>query len=188
MKTHRKQSPNKEAAGLHAAVFTETRTVADTRNRGQSARGTHLELLLATMRSQGYVRFRVQGGSMRPWLRGGEVVEVRRENVERIRRGDVVVFARSGGLFAHRVIGKGSRGNQPVVFTKGDAFPDADAPVRADELVGRVAAVARSGHQVRLDTLPQRALARLLARISTTAHWWYPGARATKRFLRAVLS
>lgn len=124
---------------------------------------------------------------MRPWLRGGEVVEVRRITPAEARRGEVVAFARGGGLFVHRVIGKRRGEHGTLLITKGDAFPDADAPVREEELLGRVACVAREGGAVATDTLAQQALGRLLARVSASARWWYPGARAARRVLRAML-
>lgn len=145
------------------------------------------ELWIEALRARGFARLRVHGSSMRPWLRGGEVVEVRRVTPAEVRRGDVVAFVRSGGLFVHRVIGKRHGEHGTLLITKGDAFPDADAPVREDELLGRVACVARAGGAVSTNTLPQQALGRLLAGLSARARWWYPGARAARRALRAVL-
>jgi signal peptidase I len=145
------------------------------------------ELWIEGLRVRGFARLRVRGRSMRPWLRGGEVVELRRTTLAEVRRGDVVAFARGGGLFVHRVIGKSHAENGALLITKGDAFPDADAPVNEEELLGRVTCVARAGGAVSTDTLPQQALGRLLACVSASARWWYPGARAVRRILRPVL-
>ncbi len=145
------------------------------------------ELFMEALRSLGRARLRVRGGSMRPWLRGGEIVEVRCASPAEVRAGDVVAFARGGGLFVHRVIGKSRREGQTLLITKGDAFPDADSPVREAELLGRVTGVARHGSMVSTETLPRQAVGRLLAGISSTARWWYSGGRAARRFLRAVV-
>jgi signal peptidase I len=145
------------------------------------------ELWIEALRVRGLARLRVRGCSMRPWLRGGEVVEVRSVPAEQVRRGDVVAFARGGGLFVHRVIGKSHGENGTLLITKGDAFPDTDAPVSQEELLGRVTCVERAGGAVSTDTLLQQALGRLLARVSASARWWYPGARAARRIVRPVL-
>ena len=142
------------------------------------------ELIADAVRTRGCAQFRVRGGSMRPWLRSGDLLLVRAESLARIRAGEVVVFARAGGLFAHRVIGKSRRDGQPVLITKGDAFPEPDAPVCGEELLGRVAQVVRGpAGRIRLDSRGQRALGKVLARVSASARWWYPGARALKRLL-----
>lgn len=152
-----------------------------------SASDAGRELFIEALRSHGRARLRVQGSSMRPWLRGGEIVEVRRASPAEVRAGDVVAFARGGGLFVHRVIGKSRREGQTLLITKGDAFPDADSPVREAELLGRVTSVARRGSMISTETLPQQAVGRLLAGVSSMARWWYPGGRAARRFLRAVV-
>lgn len=145
------------------------------------------ELLIEALRARGCARLRVRGSSMRPWLRGGEVVELQSITPAEARPGDVVAFARGGGLFVHRVIGKRHGEHGTLLITKGDAFAEPDAPVREDELLARVACVVRAGGAVATDTLAQQALGRLLARISASARWWYPGARAARRVWRAVL-
>jgi len=146
-----------------------------------------LELIVQNLHSQNCARFRVYGSSMRPWLRGGEVVEVRREEPAKVRRGDVVAFTRGGGLFVHRVIGKRQRDGRILLITKGDAFPEADAPVREEEYLGRVTRVASGGRVLSTESPAQRAFAQLAARVSASARWWYPGVRAARRFLRAVV-
>ena len=144
------------------------------------------ELIAHTVRTLGCAQFRVHGSSMRPWLRSGDLLLVRAEPLSRIRPGEVVVFARAGGLFAHRVIGKSRRDGKPVLITKGDAFPEPDAPVCGEELLGRVAQVVRGpagSRRIRLDSVGHRALGKALARVSASSRWWYPGARALKRLL-----
>lgn len=142
------------------------------------------ELICETLRTQGRAQFRVHGVSMRPLLRGGDVLTVQRTEMLHIRRGDVVVFSRAGGMFAHRVIGN----QEQVLITKGDAFPEADKPVTSDELLGRVTAVERGGRRKALDTPWQRMLAQIAAQISEAAPKWYPKARAVKRMIRAIVS
>jgi signal peptidase I len=146
------------------------------------------QLIAETVRAAGCAQFRVLGGSMRPWLRGSDVVEVRKEPLERVRRGDVVAYARGGGLFVHRVIGKRTCDGRLVLITKGDAFCDPDAPIDERELLGRVVCATRGNRRIALDARGRRALGVLLARVSATMPHWYPRARALKRWLFAAVS
>jgi signal peptidase I len=146
-------------------------------------RATATALIAEAVRTRGSARFRVQGGSMRPLVRGGDVLEVRRAELATLRTGDIAVFARAGGLFAHRVIGRAQRGGEAVLITKGDAFPEPDAPVCAEELLGRVAVVLRGPRRMALDSAGRRAAGKLVARLSAAAPSWYPAARAVMRAL-----
>ncbi len=141
------------------------------------------ELICETLRTQGHAQFRVHGVSMRPLLCGGDMLTVQRTEMLHVRRGDVVVFARAGGMFAHRVI----ENQEQVLITKGDAFPEADKPVTSDELLGRVTAVERNGRRTALDTRFQIAMGKIVAQISAAAPLWYPKARAVKRMIRAAV-
>jgi hypothetical protein len=122
---------------------------------------------------------------MWPWVRGGDVLVVRRAAARSLRRGDIVLFARQGRLFAHRLLRvkhSGGRG-APVLLTRGDALPNPDEPVTSRELLGRVMAVERDGRRRDLCSLPARVLGRLAARLSVASPVWYPLARAARRLL-----
>jgi len=139
------------------------------------------EMLADVLCSGGTVTLRVFGGSMWPWLRSGDALSVRREDAARIHRGEVVLFAREGRLFAHRVIRKLARDGRAVLITKGDALPHADAPLEAAELLGRVFRVRRAGREFALDSPQRRALGRAAALLTHSSRFWYPLARALKR-------
>ncbi|MCL5289123.1 MAG: signal peptidase I [Acidobacteria bacterium] len=141
------------------------------------------ELLADVLRSGGTVVLRVFGGSMWPWLRSGDALFVRREDATHIHLGEVVLFVREGRLFAHRVIRKSSRDGRPVLITKGDALPRADAPLAESELLGRVVRVRRAGREFALDSPQRRALGRAAAFVTHSSRFWYPLARALRRVL-----
>ncbi len=141
------------------------------------------ELLADVLRSGGAVTLRVLGGSMWPWLRSGDALSVRREDAARIHLGEVVLFFREGRLFAHRVIRKTWREGRPVLITKGDALPRADAPLDESELLGRVFRVRRAGREFALDSPQRRAFGRAAALVTHSSRFWYPLARALKRAL-----
>lgn len=139
------------------------------------------ELIADAVREYGTVQFRVHGVSMRPMVRSGDVLHVERESMYGIRFGEVAVFMRGGGLFAHRVIGKKKQNGATVLITKGDAFPQADSPVSEEELLGRVTCVKRGQRKIFLDGAGQQILGKLAASVSICAPAWYPSARAMKR-------
>ncbi len=141
------------------------------------------ELVVEALRLTGAVRLRVFGSSMRPWLRSGDILLIRRENPVRVLRGEIVLFARGGVLFVHRVIRKSWQGGQPLLVTKGDAFPEEDPPLSSCEFLGRVARVIRASREINLETWPQLWLSRFLARISSASNWCYPIARSVAKAL-----
>lgn len=144
------------------------------------------ELIAEAVREYGAAQFRAQGGSMRPLMRPGDVLRIRREPLGAIRFGEIAVFSRSGGIFAHRVIGARLQDGKRVLITKGDAFAEPDAPVHEEELLGRVTAVVRGERKFSLDTVDQRVLAKLLGCVSACAPLWVPGARAWKRIFSSA--
>ncbi|MFQ5664056.1 MAG: signal peptidase I [Terriglobia bacterium] len=147
-------------------------------NPGQQLRG---ELVAQALRTSGTVRLRVFGGSMRPWLRPGDILLVRREHPVRVRPGEIVLYARGGALFAHRVIRKGWQAGQPLLVTKGDAFPEADPAVSSEELLGRVARVLRGRREINLESWRQLSLGRFLAFLSASSRWLYRIASVVER-------
>lgn len=143
------------------------------------------DLIAEAVRSCGSARFRVLGSSMRPMIRSGDFVHVERAAIRQMRPGQIAVFQRAGALFAHRVIRQAIQGNEAVLITKGDAFPEADEPVFAHELVGRVSARVRGTRPVSLEALSQRVLGQTVAYVSAAAPLWYPHVRGIRRMLRA---
>jgi signal peptidase I len=118
-----------------------------------------------TLRAFGSARLRVQGSSMLPAICPGDEIRVQSANCNSAEEGDVVAFSRDGRLFIHRVIGRDSGGN---LLTQGDALLAPDAPVCADEYLGKVADVRRDGQPVPMKTSwLQRAAAALFRRSRT---------------------
>ena len=126
------------------------------------------------------LRFKAKGGSMSPFIRNGDVVEVVPVN-GKINLGDIILYRSShGNTVVHRVI----RRSKESVITKGDALPSSDQPVLSRQVLGRVVSVEKNGWRIRLDTPPGRFLNMLLATISPFSFLTYPPLRLVKRTVR----
>jgi hypothetical protein len=73
-------------------------TAIDTRGEVKS------HLFREVLRSFGEARLAVTGASMLPSIWPGDILEVRRQSAAEICPGQLVLFARGGGLVAHRVV------------------------------------------------------------------------------------
>ena len=118
-------------------------------------------LVADVARSSGQVRLRVTGSSMLPCLWPGDILTVRRQPMEELRPGQIVLWYRHGQLWAHRIISH----HKHHVVTRGDALFQDDPPLCEHEILGVVVEVERHSQPVALQwQLWQRTLARLLRR------------------------
>jgi len=88
------------------------------------------------------VRFRAGGTSMRPAIDDGDVLTVAPDDPARITAGDIILYRQSGRPIVHRVarVTIGDNGVRAFV-TRGDGKAADDAPIGADQVLGRVVAV-----------------------------------------------
>lgn len=125
------------------------------------------------------LRFKARGGSMSPFIRNGDIVEVVPVK-GKINLGDVVLYRSShGNSIIHRVI---QRGKESII-TKGDSSSSSDQPVLSKQVLGRVVSVEKNGWRIRLDSPIGRLLNMLLATISPFSFLTYPPLRLVKRTL-----
>ncbi len=109
--------------------------------------------LRTVLAAGGELRLAVTGRSMRPLLREGDYLVVRPLSGQP-RVGEVVVYARAGRLWAHRLLARSPSGR--FLLTKGDARGRPDAPVGPEDLIGRAVAVERGGRRTGLEGLASR--------------------------------
>jgi signal peptidase I len=139
------------------------------------------------MRSQGSACLRVSGGSMTPWIRSGDFVFIRRFDFAKVCAGDVILFERGGRFFVHRTIRRAMA--EPaekigsLLITKGDALDGTDAPISIAEFLGRATRIHRGRRHIDLESLTQKLLGRLLARISFLSRVVYFPLRFGKHLL-----
>jgi phage repressor protein C with HTH and peptisase S24 domain len=82
-------------------------------------------------------RFRVEGDSMHPAIRGGDYVKVVPCAASELRRGEVILASTGRGLTAHRIVRIAGR----RIVTRGDNSPRVDPAVDIANVLGRVVEV-----------------------------------------------
>ena len=123
-----------------------------------------LDLARAGLREGERVRLNVAGNSMAPLLRPGDAVWAEPALPASLRRGDVIVVRRAGGLVTHRLVALGDG----EWYTKGDNARHLDPPVTADAILGRVVAIERGGDRIELRGRQWAIVSRVLG----LASWW----------------
>lgn len=118
---------------------------------------THLQaaccdLLASVVRDAGRASLRVTGLSMLPAIRPGDVLSIERVELsdggaDELRPGQIILYNRNGRLTAHRIVSRSGG----YLVTRGDRLPTCDPPVRASEVIGRVAGIKRNGRVVNPD-------------------------------------
>ncbi|MCX7670613.1 MAG: hypothetical protein N2439_11145 [Anaerolineae bacterium] len=138
-----------------------------------------VELLRELLADGKTVQFVVTGRSMRPFLRGGETVIVRRVAVAQVRPGDLLLCRQNVSgterWLLHRVVAIYRHpGGPTLIQTHGDALLAPDTPVGEDQVLGRVCAVQRGpapGRAVNLEAPGERLRAVGIA-LWLKGRWW----------------
>lgn len=147
------------------------------------------------------VRVTVTGGSMSPFIRGGEVVILKRKPISSLVPGDVI-FLRTAGrqLLLHRIIRIQKAETQIVsIQTQGDANGKPDYPVVPGQVLGRVCIVEKTARfwtfqSIHTDHFFWRVFGKLMvwaARLKSSRHYpifrpfFPPAIRSLYRSLRA---
>jgi signal peptidase len=95
------------------------------------------------------VRFAAKGQSMQPVIRDGEVITVIPVAAAEVKRRDILLYRTARGLLAHRVVGIERPQGQAAAFTlRGDASSVCDAPVQAEQILGKVVSVQRRDRRI----------------------------------------
>ena len=79
----------------------------------ESRHGLHGESFTESLRRHGRARLAATGASMLPAIWPGDILEVHATAPDSVQRGEVVLFARDGRFYAHRVVGKRARRSTP---------------------------------------------------------------------------
>lgn len=107
-----------------------------------------IPILQAVLSAGGRVRFTATGGSMIPFIRSGEVVELEPIAFPDIQRGDVILAKRADGVYVLHRVGQLSADS---VFLVSDAGRP-DGWIEADQIIARAVSVFRRGRELPLNT------------------------------------
>jgi hypothetical protein len=138
-----------------------------------------VEILAATH----CLRFHASGGSMRPFIWDGDLVELVPSGLRPPRRGDVVLCRlKAGHLALHRVVALRDQAGCAGLVLQGDArlTPDGWFPIAA--VLGRAAAVCHAKRRYSLDSPLLRGLAAVWMGLAPLRG----GLFGLARFIRAV--
>jgi signal peptidase I len=128
-----------------------------------------VKALIETLRAGEAIEIPVEGKSMHPTLRTGDIVRVEPlVNNEYFRIGDIVVFdSRDGRLVIHRIIEILRTRSQLMIITKGDTKLSRDTPLPANDFPGRVTFIRRQPGLVFMNTPLKRWQAYFIAKLSS---------------------
>ncbi|MGA8491037.1 MAG: S24/S26 family peptidase [Terriglobales bacterium] len=103
--------------------------------------GDHHKLDLAAdvLRAGGSIRLQALGSSMLPSIWPGDVLRIERKPAEEVVAGDIVLVARAGRFFVHRLIEKRESG----WVTRGDSLSQNDETVAEAQVLGKVSHIHR---------------------------------------------
>lgn len=111
---------------------------------------------------------------MLPSVFPGDTLIIDRTDPAAVRDGDIVLVARNGRLFAHRLMETPAGTGAGSITTRGDSMALADPPVSENNLLGRVSFIVRNGRCIeprRTLRVSERALAALVRRSETAARF-----------------
>lgn len=106
---------------------------------------------------------------MRPIIRSGDMVLIRRVSAPNLHRGDIVWFINTDGrVMAHRILSKHTRTGRVYFHTKGDAQVEYDPWTPAEKILGKIYQVEKSRTNrppkiLNLETPGWRVAGRLIA-------------------------
>lgn len=101
------------------------------------------DLVIEALQASGFLRLKVRGNSMLPSLWPGDLTTIEAKDFSDIRAGDIILYCRDARFFIHRVCDKNS-----ALTARGDCMPQADPPIAASEVLGKVVSVRRYGMEL----------------------------------------
>jgi len=115
------------------------------------------------------IRSQVTGASMTPFLKGSEILTIRKVCPSSLRIGDLIFFRdRRGFPVLHRIVRKEHERDISIFQTKGDALLNTDDPIFAHDVLGKVSRIekicpgGKAGY-MDMESLSQRSINYLLA-------------------------
>jgi len=152
--THRAPAKARDEASQRTTQNTEAIDTVKAASLPQKTRSSspslsYFDNLSAQLLSLGLgVRFRAPGTSMHPTIRHGDMITVEFLAPAKLKRGDIILCRFRGGFIAHRIVNIEKRSGYELTFIlRGDASTFCDAPVKPEQILGKVVCLER-GNQI----------------------------------------
>ena len=116
------------------------------KTRISSSSVSHFDNLSAQLLSLGLgVRFRAPGTSMHPTIRHGDIITVEPVAPFKLKKRDIILYRFQRGFIAHRIVNIEEREGCGLTFIlQGDASVRCDAPVKPEQVLGKVVFLERN--------------------------------------------
>jgi hypothetical protein len=138
------------------------------RRKNQPGRGERRQAdahrIADVLKRRGRVSLHVQGDGMMPFVQPGDVALIRRDKLENMRSGDVVLLQRGNHLIAQRI------GEGDDFENAGENRADASGQGEQQECLGQIMRVQRKAEEIDL-TVKETAINALVSRILRPAKW-----------------
>jgi signal peptidase len=120
-------------------------------------------LLSGDLLSRGLgVRFRAPGTSMHPTIRHGDVITVEPVAPSKLKSGDIILYRLQSDFVAHRIVNiKETDGCGLTFISRGDASTFCDAPVKPEQILGKIVRLERGNRVIAPYSLRVRLWSRL---------------------------
>ena len=130
------------------------------------------------------LRFRARGISMQPFIRDGDILEIKPNGGVFFCTTDIVLCKiPKGNLVAHRIVGiKPGEGRDKLII-QGDALGIPDGYIDPGDVLGKVVAVIRDGEYRRVDTQLMRFVGHLWIRVVPAGRQFRNNLVLFKRYL-----
>lgn len=103
------------------------------------------EMLRSTLQTGSAVKLTIISGSMLPFLRVGDEIEVTKCDPLQLQNGEIILFEGQDALYTHRIWKMAMERGKMYLLTRGDALRYFDPPISAESIIGRVVARHRIG-------------------------------------------
>lgn len=136
-------------------------------------------IALEVLNNNGRLRFQAMGESMLPFICPGDVLFIEPIPPALLQIGDIILYHRNGAFHTvHRLVRKENKQGRVWLTTQGDNLPVRDSPICEDQVLGRVVALKRRGHEL----VPGRGWGWQVNRLVRYLRWHSP-----HRFIRAMV-
>ncbi|MFH1093583.1 MAG: signal peptidase I [Candidatus Omnitrophota bacterium] len=147
-----------------------------------------IELNKALLDKSHDVELRVYGGSMRPFIKSGDLLRIAPFDMKSVRIGDVIAYkSPEERLVIHRVIRRIKTDTGIMLKTKGDAQLRGRSSVFEWQLIGKVIAIKRKEQTIKLEGKKAKLISLFWTGISEISVLVYPAGRLLKKGSRFVI-